>query len=277
MIVLGLLGASGCADLLELDDYQPSGAQATGGQGVGGFGGSRASGGVGGAGGAAGNCTLDYQQRIIDDGAISYWRLGEARGPTAESLVGRYPASYVGGMLSLPGAEGAIACDTAVQFQAGCLDADSIHNFAGTSTFSIEVWIRFDVQLPNDATVVGFRDTYGWRMIAKLNGQVWFERHTMEPSYAETGVPPNAGAVGTYHHLVGTYDGVELRLYRDGVLADKKPSADEIIAQGSQFVIGGGADCLGDFFRGYIDEVAVYDRVLEEDTVAAHYDLGTPR
>jgi hypothetical protein len=177
----------------------------------------------------------------------------------------------------MPGVPGAIACDTAVQFQAGCLDADSIHPFTSTANFSIEAWIRLPTQLANDAVIVGRIDQYGWRLLVKANGQVRIERHTQSTTYAETGVPPLAGADGAYHHVVGTYDGIDLRIYHDGAVADVRPSPDEMPAVGAQFTIGAASDCINLFFRGHIDEVAIYDVELSATAIAEHYQLGTQR
>lgn len=83
-------------------------------------------------------------------------------------------------------------------------------------------------------------------------------------------------SLNTWHHLVGTFDGHEVRYYYDGILA-------------ARTVLGGAGCLLNDpsntklvigtvypslnwydlYFHGYVDEVRIYDRGLASNEVAA--------
>ena len=74
-----------------------------------------------------------------------------------------------------------------------------------------------------------------------------------------------------FTHVVGTYDGKNLRLYFNGVVVqaggmDTRPlqelPADPIIGQ------GGDNDCV---WKGRIAEVAFYEKALGDERIAAHY------
>ncbi|MEW6237295.1 MAG: LamG domain-containing protein [Candidatus Omnitrophota bacterium] len=61
----------------------------------------------------------------------------------------------------------------------------------------------------------------------------------------------------------------EFRIYIDGQLAAK--TANYAVAGTGNMVVIGGSD-QGDNFNGYIDEVAIYDYVLPDERIAAHFN-----
>jgi hypothetical protein len=67
--------------------------------------------------------------------------------------------------------------------------------------------------------------------------------------------------VGRWTHLAGTYDGSRLRLYQNGVLAGSGQQRGLIPKSRGVLSIGSNA-IWGESFRGYIDEVRVYNRAL---------------
>jgi hypothetical protein len=78
-------------------------------------------------------------------------------------------------------------------------------------------------------------------------------------------------------HLVGTYDGITKRLYVNGQLAGKSagPFAVNDLAP---LQIGGdhlASEAMSSYFRGELDEVAVYARALSPEDVLIHYGLIT--
>lgn len=75
--------------------------------------------------------------------------------------------------------------------------------------------------------------------------------------------------VGTLYHYVLTYDGVNTgKLYRNGVLVDTKTNGTgAIVNTGTPFYIG-----MGQYgWKGSVDDVRVYNRVLSANEVSALY------
>jgi hypothetical protein len=78
-----------------------------------------------------------------------------------------------------------------------------------------------------------------------------------------------------WHHLVGVFDGDEIRLYRydedgNGGLVDTEDSPDEVDPNGGTDVgLGENVDASGRHLDGQIDEVRVYDRALSDSEVQA--------
>ena len=69
--------------------------------------------------------------------------------------------------------------------------------------------------------------------------------------------------LGVWSHVAVTYDGARQRIYVNGVEVANRAQTGAIDDQRSPLRIGGnGAFSGGEFFRGLIDEVRVYNRAL---------------
>ena len=78
-------------------------------------------------------------------------------------------------------------------------------------------------------------------------------------------------------HVALTFDGAEVRLYVNGVKVDEATASAPVTTEG-ELEIGAETE-HGDFFKGRIDEVRVYDRALNGAEVAADMEapIQTPR
>jgi hypothetical protein len=89
-----------------------------------------------------------------------------------------------------------------------------------------------------------------------------------EERFAETG---GVVQVGAWRHVMGTYDGLRVRLYVDGVLkAEQSYASSEGVRSNSVvFTVGDVAPARGWRFRGLMDDLRVYRRVLSDQEIAA--------
>jgi hypothetical protein len=74
--------------------------------------------------------------------------------------------------------------------------------------------------------------------------------------------------VGRWSHVALTYDGAQLRLYLDGTQMSSRAVSGSILRTANPLWIGGNRP-YGEYFRGVIDEVRVYDRALSPSAVRA--------
>ena len=74
---------------------------------------------------------------------------------------------------------------------------------------------------------------------------------------------------GVWHHLAGTYDGTQLKLYVDGILQATQEHTGSIAPSIFNVNIGRNAECPDRFYEGLIDDVGIYDRALSAETIAA--------
>ena len=74
--------------------------------------------------------------------------------------------------------------------------------------------------------------------------------------------PAGSLTAGSWWHLAATYDGTDLRIYVDGVLASSRSVSGTIAASGGQLRIG-------TTFKGVIDDVRIWDGALAAPAIQA--------
>jgi fibro-slime domain-containing protein/RHS repeat-associated protein len=80
---------------------------------------------------------------------------------------------------------------------------------------------------------------------------------------------------GQFYHLVGTYDGHDIRIYVNGVLETTQPNSFELgYLDGKPLVIGGSGEPFNGRVRGAVDEIQLYNRALSASEVQAVYNTG---
>ena len=78
--------------------------------------------------------------------------------------------------------------------------------------------------------------------------------------------------VGTYHHLVATFDGTRAELYLDGANVDGGTTTGSLIDNAGPLRLGATSSGSNPLL-GALDEVAIYDYALPANVVAEHAAL----
>jgi hypothetical protein len=226
--------------------------------------------------------TTSYSQVILADGPASYWKLDEAAGTTAADATGAHDGGYTGGpILNQP--TGVKDAGSAVTFD-GVDDYVYVgddYRFGGRAPFAVESWINPTAATSSVRRILDKTDGYsGWYMALGTSGsatpnQLLLSRvdgvggaYWGDTVYSSGGLQP-----GTWHHVVGAYDGSTLRLYVDGSLEGQVSSTRSLPTSGWPLAIG--ADVWGgENFGGRVDEVAIYDYPLSQQQVTEHFDAG---
>ncbi len=145
------------------------------------------------------------------------------------------------------------------------LDAPSLRL---TTAMTLEAWVN-----PSTATAV-------WRDVIYKGNDNYF----LEATSTRGGVPGAGGTFGevygtaplatnTWTHLAVTYDGAALRLYVNGAQVGSVARTGPIQTSSNPLEIGGDG-IYGQYFRGAIDEVRVYDVALTAAQIQA--DMAAP-
>ncbi|MFH1990587.1 MAG: TasA family protein [Patescibacteria group bacterium] len=81
-------------------------------------------------------------------------------------------------------------------------------------------------------------------------------------------------ALNTWYHVVGVYDGSEMKLYVNGVLKGSLTTSGSITTNNSPLRIGKQFwwDTIYSYWSGRIDEVKIYNRALNAAEVLEHYN-----
>jgi len=79
--------------------------------------------------------------------------------------------------------------------------------------------------------------------------------------------------LNTWTHLALTFDGAMLRLYVNATLVSTAVANGAMVTSTGALRIGGNS-VWGEYFKGMIDEVRIYDRPLNASEIQV--DMGTP-
>jgi hypothetical protein len=102
-----------------------------------------------------------------------------------------------------------------------------------------------------------------------------FTLKTTSGSPTDLITPAMTLVVGQTYHVVGTYDGAFMRLYVDGQLVASVAKTGAVSSGSNNPLRIGHINQPGDYyFRGTIDEVALYGSALSPARVSAHYLAG---
>ena len=145
---------------------------------------------------------------------------------------------------------------------------------------TIEFWMKAAPGNPmNSYQGLVTSDYYG---VEIANGVSFYLTSNRGAAWAIT--PHASLAAGVWHHVAGTYDGAQVRLYIDGHLwgiplkhtgAISPLPSDSFVAIGSEDGRTQFSDCIGSrYFEGLIDEVKIYNRALSNKEISAIYKAG---
>ena len=219
----------------------------------------------------------------LQDGLIVYWSFDESDGTTASDVLGSGNEATLAGGASWDPAGGKIggalkldgSADSAAEDSKG---ADYIN---GLSAFSVSVWVK-STSVDSDRGIfhgidpAGGDDVFTLRYDAK--GWAGGGTNVIKAGIDTTGGKQqyeSASGVQTteWQHLVLTWSsGEQLALYIDGKLdepTDNQDATEGGIKDVTKFLIGKGGKDANASWNGLIDEIHLYNRVLEEAEISS--------
>lgn len=219
---------------------------------------------------------MGYADVVLKDNPSGYWRLNEAGGTTAQDASGNnHPGSYVGTVAySQPAVINEPTTSIGFNGSTTTVTSSAVAQGATNNSYSIEGWALFTGAPPGTAVSIasqeaasGVESTIYWTGTA-------FEFQHGAPSSFIHATYTFTPVVGTAYHLVGVYDGVNAKLYVNGVLvATTAASTSNAGVTGTR--IGSFSNSGGiDFWPGRISDVAVYNSALTAAQIANHYLAG---
>ncbi|MFJ3549189.1 LamG-like jellyroll fold domain-containing protein [Streptomyces sp. NPDC090114] len=228
-----------------------------------------------------------YRSSVLDAAPASYWRLGEGEGAVAKSeavsRTGLNDALYRDVQL---GTDSAIAGTT--DTSAGFDGANSVielptDTLKRTAFPALELWFKTSTPV---GVLAAFQDTElgekpsSWRTTLNIDGagKLRGEFYLSGVSGATPIISSQSVTDGKWHHAVLSAGATAQTLYLDGVRVGSLSGALTEQARGHAYLGAGygssgwmGLDDDTYYFKGQLDEVAVYDHPLDAATVAAHY------
>ncbi|MCJ7777247.1 MAG: LamG domain-containing protein [Sedimentisphaerales bacterium] len=205
---------------------------------------------------------LGLVQASVAEGAdpnlVGWWKLDDSCGTTAidssnygnnGTLLGdpKWVPGRIGGALNLDGTNDYVDCGSAAVF-----------NINGAITLS--AWVK-----TNDAGN-GQHNSYVTKgdhsyAIKHFSGNS-IEFFIYDGDWIATTFSVDSSFNGVWHHLAGTYDGTQVKLYIDGELRNTKDHVGPIASNAYNVNIGADSEKADRFYNGVIDDVRIYNRAL---------------
>ena len=142
-----------------------------------------------------------------------------------------------------------------------------------TTGMTLEAWVQPD-------TLTSWREVILKERPGDLTYSLYANTSSNRPQsdVATTGGDKSAGitpqlTTGAWTHLAVTYDGANLRLYKNGALVTTTAAPGALVTSANPLRIGGNT-IWGEYFDGRIDEVRVYNRALSAAEITT--DMTTP-
>ena len=220
------------------------------------------------------------QTVVIEDGLIGYWSFNKdtMKGNTVKDVWGDQDAEMIGKLQIVEGKFG-----EAVRLEGGAgarvqITDDIKKAELPTEEMTVELWVWDEQFIEWGGYMVAVQDNgafeKGW-----LIGTRWKAfSFALSSDGADDGDglltylnSANTYDVNEWHHVVGTYDGKEMKIYVDGKLEGTSSVQSGVINYPDRifFSMGAYKDDNEDFVhKGMIDEVRLYDRALSEKEVS---------
>jgi hypothetical protein len=221
-----------------------------------------------------------FSSLILSDSPVAYWKLDEASGAMMlDSTANAHNGTYTGVGITYQ-AVGAILPnpDFAALFN-GSSGASTVPNNAALNppAVSAEAWFYPTSYGTTYARILdkgGDCDGGGYDLefnAVGLNGVRWVIWDVSTPTNLDSDavVPLNQ-----WTHVVGTFDGTNMKMYVNGVLQSAHPTATMSVNGQALTIAVENGTCTENYFPGRLDELAIYDHVLTAVQVGRHYNAS---
>jgi N-acetylneuraminic acid mutarotase len=223
-----------------------------------------------------------YADFVLEDSPIAYYRLNEVLGsnPMLDSSGNGHGGEYKNGVVLRRTA--APTCERRPHPPHACQLNNDPQDYAAyfpprdgygyvngigapSDEYSLEAWVK-----PADGANMMIAAHGGGGQIFISAGHLAFRQtqDTIVASGPAGEVPP-----GTWTHVAASWDGHTSRLYVNGQQVVSSSGANKAPSGISTFYVGYGDQAP--WFHGHLDEVAYYDRALDADSFADHWEIGT--
>ena len=242
--------------------------------------------------GQSGITYLTKTIQLPDPGLVGLWRFNEGSGQTAGDATG-VNDGQLGSTIGVDANDPSWVAD---QWGGYALSFDGNDDYVGVldsstlepPTITVEAWVK------NSETPGIFKYIISKVYVAKLGGYSSYAFYTggsgglrFYVGFASNWVgSPDAGASlwdGNWHHIAGTYDGSNVRLFVDGsqVVGTGTSATPTIAYDGGNLYIGYyGPYAYPTYFPGFIDEVRIWRSALADtqldDMTPPVIDITTP-
>lgn len=220
-----------------------------------------------------------YRDSVLGtSGVQSYWRMNESSNAMLDELgtVNGFVSNMIRPVSGLLIGDN----DSAYEFSGtnSMVDLGQTYAFLGQEPFSVEAIIRpttvlYGRVIAEKYYFLTITDRGGWRLVIENSAKKLRFVRTASSGYTQVD-SVSVIKVNTTYHIVATYDGTTMRIYINGVLEGQTVSTVSIPTFTDPMRIGRRSDANSEWYRGTIDEVAIYGRAISSTDIQNHSDLS---
>jgi hypothetical protein len=156
-----------------------------------------------------------------------------------------------------------------------CGNASAISSLTGTSNVTVESWVNLSGYGSTSGYGVITHKGYPWAFLMENPGNTMRIRFYLSNSGDVSCSDSATHALNTWYHFVGTYDGSNMRFYRNGVLTNTVAGSGTIGGGGANMIVGSYSGAY--FSQGQIPIVRVYNRTLTASEVQQNFNAQRGR
>lgn len=224
---------------------------------------------------ASNTTTATYSATVLGDTPLRYYRMDAPSG-TTETDHGSNAQNGTSHASPTLGVTGALDGDTDTAYTLASASSQYVSAAAtglpsGNAGWSIEAWVNFPSNPAGNQIIACFGTSS-----SGAQAELYIDS-SGRPNVAVVGgtaVVGTALTTGAWHHIVGTYDGSNERLYVDGTLVAGPTAPGVTVNIGTTGLAIGAQVTAANYFNGSLDEVAVYSGALSQTKVTNHYTIG---
>jgi hypothetical protein len=218
---------------------------------------------------ADGTVTPGNLWRFSTGRLVGWWQLDEGEGKVTADAGGHHAGTLVGNPTWTEGvAGGALQLDG----QGDYVDLGTGPDFDITDRITVCAWVQVTAFDTDWQVIVAKGDT-AWRLSRDQGDNLHFACTGLWPEWVRGTADVNDGQ---WHHVAGTYDGRELRLYVDGKLDASAKTQGAINTNAYPVYIGENAEHPGRGWHGLIDDVRLYNYALSEAEIKSLGAVESP-
>ena len=211
-------------------------------------------------------------QTVVTDGLISFWTFdgSDVEGQTVKDIFGGNDGTIEGAPQMVAGKIG-----EAIEFSQDTdyIDCGNDPSLDVVDAITIEAWIEPNSLMQTGGTnrnyVVGKASAFGLGVGG--NNGVDNEIHFVLPGLWDAFSTASDIQAGVWTHVAVTYDKVDVKFYKNGVLSSSVAHIDPIPISDQILTLGHILQWDPAPIRGSIDEVRIYSRALSENEVAQNF------
>jgi len=210
----------------------------------------------------------------LDSGLAGYWKLDENTGTSAsDASTNGNTGTLTNGPTWTTGQIGSAVDFDGVDDYVTAAGSTSSANITGPLTVS--AWIKPGTNSGNQYIVGKWNGATLLNYLLRVNTSGTTVTFFVGDGNVDNGASGTV-SVGAWSHVVGLWDGVDTKIYINGVFVAKAATPLPPDASGTSLFFGQGSGSGGGPYNGDLDEVRVYNRALSADEVGQLYRLTTP-